>query len=572
MRKHLYWVLFLFACFAARLSAQTAQAPSESKSDENCILQGKVINTVTGEPVKKARLILRRYSAPQPSTSQTPAASYTTTSDEDGSFAMKNLPPGDYRLSAQRNGFVDAQYGAKRISGNGATLTLDKGQRLAGIEFKVTPHSVIAGRVQDETGEPVARATVSAIQYRYQYIQGRKQASSIGSATTNDLGEYRIFGLRPGRYLLVARDAATLSGGTPPEDRSAEPGSGEDYVPTFYPGTANAQSAVQVEAAAGAQVLGANLTLAKARMVRVRGRLVNQTDAPDGRRSIVLLPREPMGYPNILSPSMGADGQFEFAKLVPGSYSLFATVTPAQQPLSLYSLSYTTHLNLEVGATDIENLVLTVRPGADVSGSVSVDGTSKLKLAGIRVNLRPAEPVGLTVGQFPNAVVGEDGSFALRNAGGEPQVVIVSGLPAGAYVKSIRMGDEDALEDPLDLKGGAAGKLKIVLGENAGEVAGAVVDDGQKPVAGATVVLIPDSEKRRRRQEFYRTAVSDKSGRYSISGVDPGSYRIYAWDDVETGAWMDAEFLEPFKSKGKELQVKEGRRENLDLGVLAVSD
>jgi hypothetical protein len=125
------------------------------------------------------------------------------------------------------------------------------------------------------------------------------------------------------------------------------------------------------------------------------------------------------------------------------------------------------------------------------------------------------------------------------------------------------------LEDPLDLRGGAAAKLSIIIGENAGEVAGMVVDDDQKPVASATVVLIPDSEKRRRFQQFYRTATANQAGRYSITGVDPGSYRIYAWDDVESGAWMDPEFLEPFKSKGRALRIDEGSRENLELKVIA---
>ena len=126
-----------------------------------------------------------------------------------------------------------------------------------------------------------------------------------------------------------------------------------------------------MDAPAGAQVQGINLTLAKARMVRVRGRLVNQTDAPGGRLSIMLLPREPMGYPNIMSPTIGPQGQFEFRRLVPGSYSLAAAVYPGQQISSPYS----THVNLEVGAEDIDNLVITVRTGAEITGSVRAGET-----------------------------------------------------------------------------------------------------------------------------------------------------------------------------------------------------
>ena len=552
----------------ALLLAQTAPAPPESKPVDTCIVEGRVINAATGEPVGRVRLFLRPLSGGLLATAQATPASYRTTTGADGKFSMKDLAPGNYRLRAQRNGFVSAEYGAKGTSGTGTTLELEKGQHRAGIEFKLTPHSVIAGRVQDEIGEPVANASVRAVRYGYQYGRGRKQAIQVGSATTNDLGEYRIFGLQPGRYFVVARDESTLSAGTPPEDRSANPRGAEDYVPTFYPGTTDAQSAGQVDISAGVPVQGINLTLAKAQMVRVRGRLVNQTDAPGGRLSIMLLPREPMGYPNIMSSSVGPQGQFDFRRLVPGSYSLAAAVYPGQQTSSPYS----THVNLEVGAEDIDNLVVTVRMEAEISGSVRAEGDSKVKLAGLRVSLRPAEPVDLTVGELPSATVRDDGSFVLRNAGGEPQVVSVSGLPSGTYVKSIRTGESDALEDPLDLKGGAAAKLSVVIGENAGEVAGTVADDDQKPVASAMVVLIPDSEKRRRFQQFYRTALTNQAGRYSITSVDPGSYRVYVWDDVESGAWMDPEFLEPLRSKGKAVRIEEGSRENLELQVIAAAN
>ena len=183
----------------------------------------RVINATTGEPVGRVRLFLRPVSGALPAAGQTTPASYTTTTGADGKFAMKDLAPGSYRLSARRNGFVSAEYGAKRTSGTGTILELEKGQSRAGIEFKLTPHSVIAGRVIDETGEPVAGASVRAIRYGYQYGRGRKQAIQTGSATTNDLGEYRLFGLAPGRYFVVARDVSTLSGErrrkTPPQTR-----------------------------------------------------------------------------------------------------------------------------------------------------------------------------------------------------------------------------------------------------------------------------------------------------------------------------------------------------------------
>ena len=61
--------------------------------------------------------------------------------------------------------------------------------------------------VFDEDGEPVAMVNVQAL--RQSYVRGQKQLAPASSASTNDRGEFRIFGLPPGRYFL----SATPSGG-----------------------------------------------------------------------------------------------------------------------------------------------------------------------------------------------------------------------------------------------------------------------------------------------------------------------------------------------------------------------
>ena len=63
--------------------------------------------------------------------------------------------------------------------------------------------SVISGRVLDEFGEPVADAMVNAM--RSAWTAGRRKLQPTGrSAQTNDLGQYRIYGLPPGDYYVSA--------------------------------------------------------------------------------------------------------------------------------------------------------------------------------------------------------------------------------------------------------------------------------------------------------------------------------------------------------------------------------
>src|SRR5262249_2903964 len=155
----------------------------ESKPEDRCALEGQVLNAATGEPVKKASLILRRAD-PSPNTMGFPTA-YTTATDSGGAFAMKDIEPGKYRLSVNRTGFVNMEYGARSPMRPGTTLTFDPKQSLQGIVLRLTPQAVIIGRVIDEDREPVANVQVHPMRYRYN--QGRKQLMPFGAAMTNDL-------------------------------------------------------------------------------------------------------------------------------------------------------------------------------------------------------------------------------------------------------------------------------------------------------------------------------------------------------------------------------------------------
>ncbi len=95
---------------------------------------------------------------------------------------------------------------------------------------------VIAGRITDEFGEPLANTAVSAMRYQTATVSGRRRATACGDAPTNDIGEFRLFGLGPGQYYL----SATLPGSNSARRRRTLD---EVYAPTYYPGTPNAGTA-----------------------------------------------------------------------------------------------------------------------------------------------------------------------------------------------------------------------------------------------------------------------------------------------------------------------------------------
>ena len=167
------------------------QNPQPTKPEDKCTIEGQVLSLPTGEPVKKAQITLQSMSAEKRS-------GYSAVADASGHYVLQDIDPGQYRLSAVRNGFVAEQYGARGTGQGGAPLTLNPGQHMSDISFRLVPHGVITGRVLDEDGEPVQHVQVSTMRYRF--VNGKRQLAPAGGGTgTNNLGEYRIFGLAPGK-------------------------------------------------------------------------------------------------------------------------------------------------------------------------------------------------------------------------------------------------------------------------------------------------------------------------------------------------------------------------------------
>ena len=407
-------VLLLLA--SALLSAQPPgkQPAPSTKPEDLASISGQVLNAVTGEPLRRASVTLMRAD-PTPG-DLGPPLSYSTSSDAAGQFTMKDVEPGKYRMTAQRNGFASLAYGARGPMRPGTTLSLSRAQHMTELTLKMTPHGVITGRILDDEGEPVPNARIMLQGYRY--LNGRRQLTNTGGgAGTNDLGEYRIFGLAAGKYYLSATPMMMIPFAL---DRSASAGPEEDYVATYYPGTIDPASAAQIEVAAGAQLRGVDMTLSKTRTVHIKGKV---THGMAGRQGIqvMLMPRNPGVFMGVMRGTpVDPAGNFDIRNVAPGSYMLTATVNDGAN----YRQG---RLAVDVGGSTVEGLNITVTPGFSVKGQVRSDPDSPpVDLSTVRFMLQPKE-----TNQFGGGGQGKpeaDGSFEMKNVSADRFNLVSFGL------------------------------------------------------------------------------------------------------------------------------------------------
>jgi hypothetical protein len=393
-------------------------------------------------------------------------------------------------------------------------LSLAAGQELKDLEFKMIPAAVVAGKVVDEQGEPLERAIVN-LYLLGQFAAQRPAASGMGR--TNDLGEFRIAGLAPGRYVLLAtpvldpagRRTATSSGDKPTEIP----------LPTYFPAASSRDVALPMDVQAGQEVGGIFVKIRKGPVYRVRGKAVSSsTGISIAKLNLQLLPHEGVGVSVVYVSTLGdtrPDGSFEITNVEPGSYYLLArSLSTGARPLG-----YTT---VDVVAADVENVFLPIGDALHVSGRLRVEGENKPDLRKTRVGLVPWVPF---LGTLPSADVDEESRFDLKEVSPVKYNINLMGLPENMYIKSVRIGGQQAPgAGAIDLSGAASGvTLEILLNPDGGVIEGAALED-KKPAPGKIVTLVPDSLDQAR-AAYLKTSVSDQNGRFSIKGVAPGVRR-----------------------------------------------
>jgi hypothetical protein len=554
-----------------------------------------------------------------------------TATRESGEFVFSNVPYGNYGLVAIAPGFALAEYGQLRPGGSGKPLVVTAGVQ-ANVQIQAVPGGSISGRVTNETGQPMVYSEIQILKATYG-VEGKLIPAFIQSVTTNDLGDYRAFGLAPGQYLVRAGDSqlnsfvnlgmnnpigseatipSTMVSQTNRPRAAAAPNSNADRstVPLlsyFYSGAADAATATPVNLTVGGETTGVDIRVApinfSAQRVKVSGVVVDLAGRPLEAFSNVTIAKwptsvataytsariltagEPSTNPGIPPGALRYvidKGKFEVS-VEPGKYQIRAS----QGELSGRAI-------MDIGSRDV-SLTIPLQPSATVTGRIRFEsepaGTphdwSKLQIG---VWTGPAfsflSPISAN-GQFRiEHVIAGDYQFVMppwTNAPVSPtdrRGFAISTPPPdrstmpsvleNAYLKSIRAADVDYMENPLRIEGGErVESIEIVVSLNAASFDGRVLNAKREPVDRATVVLFPKSAAFAL-SDRYRTNTTDASGRFQFHGIPPGEYRVFAWEDVDAGAWFNPAMLAAYERNATSLTFAEKQQQHLDLDVIPV--
>ena len=555
---------------AGALLAQTP--PGETTQATRAAIAGVVTKDPGSVPLKKALIELIAES-------QRDGGNYTALTGVDGSFHLENLVPGRYRLFVERTGYQEIDKRHRRSDGR--VLTLSAGQEMKDLVIRLQAAAVVEGRVTDEDGDPMPEAQVAVL--RQTFVAGRIHWEQAGAERTNDLGEYRIAGLAAGNYfvsvtpppdfrsLIEAASNAPASGNSAvPADKSAPTA----YQTTYYPGTRDRGQAAPIQLHAGDD-FPASFSLTPSSSLTIRGSVVN---LPPGSTAAIML--QSRDFNLVLNGAqMRKDGSFEIRDVSPGAYTILATVDNVAVPMMARQ-------SLQVTSANVEGLRLAPQPGGTLRGRLRMEsrGNARPDPRQMFLLLRSADvdddaPGGVTMGEgfsmgFSTlAHVNADGSFEWKNVpAGHYSVQISDGsaMPEW-FLKFVSAGGRDATDSGFSVSGGTT-TLDLVASANGAVAEGAVTDQKDEPVADVVVIAVPEA-RWRSHPDRYRKASTDQSGRFTLRGLPPGDYTLFAWESIDGEAYYNPEFLKSYDGQGKALHVNEGDRMSVQLRTIpAVED
>jgi hypothetical protein len=546
-------------------------------------LRGKVVAGDTGAVLRRAQV---RISSPDIGTK-------TAFTDTQGRYEFKDLPAGRFTISVSKSGFVTMQYGQHRPFEPGRPIELTDAQVLEKADVALPRGSAVSGRILDEFGEPVADANVMAM--RMQYAGGKRRLVPSGrQSVSNDLGQFRLFGLPPGEYYVSATTRTldtmmmdmigAMSGGGPTGSNNTS-----GYAATYYPGTPNAAEAQRLSLSVGQEMSSIDIQMQPVRLARITGVASRSDGTPMSGALVMMMPtmKEAMAFFPGGTSRTDKDGNFTLSGVAPGEYSIqiqsmaalmsaasqvmsmVGSDSPAAAPLSTPTEREFATATVTVAGDDITGLVVTGTRGAKATGRIVFEGGQKPdNVASLRLIAAPTDgDLPATAAVFGMSSVKEDGAFEIDSLVGARLFRVVN-PPKGWHLNHVTHEGADVTDEGYKFKPGETiDGFEIVLTARQQTITGSVTNDKGEPAKEYTVVVFPDDQQKwpGLDSRWMSAARADQQGQFRVSSLPPGTYFALAVEYVEQDQWRDPEWLARAAKIATKFTLDEGATKTLEL-------
>jgi len=517
----------------AQLGPSQPQIGTSDIPTPTYVVDGTVINSVTGEPLRAALVQIQI------------GHQISLLTGPDGKFHFDSVPQSQLTIMVRKPGYFSEQ----EISQGPITNPLTQvGPGMRPVILKLTPEGAIYGRITDSDGDPIQNLQVQLIQAAI--VNGQKSWQQMGSEQTKEEGEFRFFGLRPGAYYL--KTGSTPFGKFKPGANSETARRG--YPSNYYPGKSDLDSATAITVEP-ANEIRADFSVKGEVFYRVSGSVIGA----------------PKGMP-LNMQILGSDGEqlYDGAQMEPRS-GMFTVFAPkGSYVIKAYSqgnngprggASQFVHVNGEIAG-----LSLVIVPLATIPVDVRFEITQNTNSSSYLENRPPVHVTLTSKGTvFTNLVQArtmEDQSkarsFAVMDVG--PGRYAVQLTTTGHwYIESARCGQTNLFNEDLNVQAGGLGQpIEIVVRDDFATVTGAVSLDGQ-PAQGI-VLLMPEANP-----QGAVAFPTDPDGRFQREDLPPGDYKAIAFDRVDGLEYTNTEAMRPYSAWEEPLHISPNGQASLQL-------
>ena len=576
----------LKACFVlvCCVLSHAQEKATDSHAAKTAAISGTVTSSDTHLPLKNVQVVIMGSRTPAVEEVRKMETIYSVpisvNSNDKGNFEFAALPAGSCYIRATHAGMI---LKGAHLAGILVSVAAGESQTL---NLVMLPSSTIAGRILNEDGEPMQNVSVAAL--HYVYTPARTSCfTEAKRAMSDDKGEYRLFGLKPGSYLLMADklrgsfEEGNFNLAVAPQAASGHQNQ-KVYALTYYQNERSPEQATPIVLKPGDETQ-ANFALARQPAHHVTGKVSGimapkPSDNPEESRCFVTAAGSGSQLPAGMA-LVGKDSSFDLGPLPPGKYRITAAQIASEN-------NRFGSRQVIVDASDVTGVNISLNSAAtQLKGIVRTDGKTTVDYSQLSVELmsdpdtsdvsEPAQMAEAYMGgsSFGFAEVAKDGSFKadISSPSSGPYHAVLGARSSGLedwFTSKVLVAGKDVLESGFKINAAGNSPIEIVISDKGASVEGVALNRDKNPFPNAQVIALPSDPKLRKRVELMQQTVADQKGHFKLRGIRPGDYIAFAVEDIQEQPFLEDSFLQQNAGQVQAVKLEAGAKQKVELLVI----